>query len=501
MQRNRFRIAWIILALLFASLPLRAAAELRPTSPGKEEPPVPPLAMQVGPLYVRELLREPAYTVREPGGVAWDGERYLYVSGDGQFYESADGIDWRQAQIEVPYGTPQPNRVRQLHWAGGQFILLTDLRYYTSTDGRQWQMGQIKHPDFKKEYELQEIIYIDGAYIALALERPNLERLYREAQGGPVIYSYGPNTFFQSTDLVRWTPATTTEMAQSLLGERPLHHLATNGQNALAGGNAGARSTDGGTRWTGWQGGVTDELIWDGTRFLMVLNHGSGQRIQASPDGETWQVLFEGQKHGGLQLDQIGSTGRDLLLMGRDSSNTPGTHFLYSTDGANWEWVALTDTQLTVTKILSTPHAYIAMAKAGQVQRFLLISPYPEKEVSPALAQAVAEAEARGLIPTTLQRFYQGPLTQGDLEALAARLYTRLTGNELAAPTAPRNPNQAASRPEVVLRLEGVLTAAKAVLTAEQRTVLYRYLDAETNEVTREQGYALFGAAFAQAQR
>lgn len=300
-------------------------------------------------LYAEKVLEvEDRVSNHKRGGLAYNGDFYLYFDPYGQLYKSADGLKWEMQEAYTIQNGEQYDGtggyVRKMIFDGNRFIVLYDLGFAVSQDGLYWERHEIPFPnDASKEYDFQDLIFSGGIYYFLAQDRD------KDVDG---FYFPGPNHILISTDLLTFKPAQMKNIEKSIAGERPLDSLVTNGTTFLATGNTSAKSK-GGQVWTGenvnFLAGYNG--IWDGKRFLFAYM----DRIFSTQDGSKTTDVFSfkeakwnektKQYSAGLplRLNVIGFNGTEYLAAGShfdwmsENRKTEETVLIYSKDGKTWE--------------------------------------------------------------------------------------------------------------------------------------------------------------------
>ncbi|MBO9600561.1 MAG: S-layer homology domain-containing protein [Cohnella sp.] len=352
------------------------------------------------------------------GGLATNGEIYLYVDYYGVLYSSEDGFHWKSVRMTGPSYDYFTDIGRGLIWDGQQFVLLLGNRLLASKDGIDWQNRTPKHPNKSKEYMFEDIVYANGQYVILAQDRDkNVEGFYMR----------GDNTIFVGPKLTELKKASKRDFVMSIGGERPLDHVTWNGKMYLAGGNGNAYSYDGKTWYGGGAGFYEYNIAWDGSKFWMADRESI---YSADAKGKTSKRVYQLTKSGknNLGLTNINFNGRGYLATGRSDK---GTHIVYSKDGKKWSEVQIGKESSDIHSILPTPYGFLL---AGD--RIWYVSDAKMNSPSAWAAPELAKAESYKLVPEALNGFYQSILTRQDFGMLTVKLYEALTGRWAEAPAA-----------------------------------------------------------------
>ncbi|MDN4071407.1 hypothetical protein QYF50_26305 [Paenibacillus vini] len=300
-------------------------------------------------LYKEKVLEvDDRVSNHKRGGLAFNGNFYLYFDPYGELYKSVDGLKWDfQEAYTIIKGVQYDGtggNVRKLIFDGARFIVLYDTYFAVSQDGLHWERSEIPFPNNnKKEYTFEDVIYSGGNYYFLAQDRD------KNVDG---FYFPGPNHILISGDLQSFKPAQFKKIENSIAGERPLDSLVTNGKVFLATGNTSAVSKDGKV-WTGDKANLLGGYngVWDGKQFLFAHMN----MIFSTQDGSKTTNVFTfkeaqwspktKQYSGGLplRLDVIGYNGKEYLAggshfdwMSKGRANED-TVLIYSKDGKTWE--------------------------------------------------------------------------------------------------------------------------------------------------------------------
>ncbi|GGH40724.1 hypothetical protein [Paenibacillus segetis] len=321
-------------------------------------------------LYTEQLLKvTDRVSNSKQGDIAYNGQFYLFFDYGGNLYKSFDGLKW---EAQEPYSMIDGVQydganglVRKLIFDGGQFVVLYNLGFATSQDGKIWERHVIPYTA-KKEYEFQDLLFVNGTYYFLAQERD------KNVNG---LYFPGPNHILISSDLKSFQKAQFKNLEESLAGERPLDSLVTNGKIFLATGNTSAVSKDG-KLWTGknanFLGGYNG--IWDGNRFLYAYQNSIFSTLDGSDTKElfsfksaNWNPKTKQYSVDGLQLylNVIGFNGKEYLAAGNHydwaikERAQKETILIYSADGKKWEKITIPQGGTDFTGIVPTSFGFL----------------------------------------------------------------------------------------------------------------------------------------------
>lgn len=348
------------------------------------------------------------------GGLASNGEFYLYADYKGVLYSSEDGFHWKSVKLTGSSYNYFTDIARGLIWDGQQFVLLLDNRILSSKDGIDWQNRTPAHPNKSKEYTFEDIVYANGQYVILAQDRD------RDVEG---LYVKGENTIFVGNKLTGLKKAAKRNFIVSMTGERPLDHVTWNGKMYLAGGNGNAYSYDGKTWYGGGVGFYEYNILWDGSRFWMA----DRDRIfSVNAKGMTSTRAYQLPKGSQLGLTSISFNGRGYLATGKSGN---GTKVVYSKDGAKWSQIQIGKETSDIHSILPTPYGYLL---AGD--RIWYVSDTKMNSPSAWAAPELKRAESFELVPNAVNGFYQSNISRQDFSMLTVKLYEALTGRWAEAP-------------------------------------------------------------------
>ncbi|WP_158629987.1 S-layer homology domain-containing protein [Cohnella sp. AR92] len=401
------------------------------------------------------------------GGLASNGEIYLYVSYYGVLYSSEDGFNWKSVRMTGPSYKYFTDIARGLIWDGQQFVLLLGNRVLSSKDGIDWQNLTPAHPNPSKEYMFEDIVYANGQYVILAQDRN------KNVSG---FYVRGDNTIFVGSKLTELKKATKRNFVMSMNGERPLDHVTWNGKMYLAGGNGNAYSYDGKTWYGGGAGFYEYNLAWDGSRFWRA----DRDRIDSiDAKGMTSKSAYQlpTSSQSSLGLTSIGFNGRSYLATGKSKN---GTNIVYSKDGAKWSQIQIGKETSDIHSILPTPYGFLL---AGD--RIWYVSDAKMNSPSAWAAPELQKARSLELVPNALNGFYQSTVTRQDFSMLTVKLYEALSGRWAEFPA--KNPFTdtvnsyvlKASKLGLVKGQEGTkFKPASAMTRQDMAWVLYRTLQA-----------------------
>lgn len=350
------------------------------------------------------------------GGLASNGEFYLYVSYYGVLYSSEDGFEWKSVRMTGPSYNYFTDIARGLIWDGQQFVLLLGNRVLSSKDGIDWQNRTPAHPNKSKEYMFEDIVYANGQYVILAQDRD------KDVEG---FYTRGENTIFVGNKLTELKKAAKRNFTQSMGGERPLDHVTWNGKMYLAGGNGNAYSYDGKTWYGGGAGFYEYNIAWDGSRFWQAYRDGIYSIDAKGMTSKRAYQLSKGSQKS-LGLTNIGFNGRGYLATGNSGK---GTHIVYSKDGAKWSEIQIGKEDSDIHSILPTPYGFLL---AGN--RIWYVSDAKMNSPSAWAAPELKKAESLELVPNGVNGFYQSNVTRQDFSMLTVKLYEALTGRWAEAP-------------------------------------------------------------------
>lgn len=349
------------------------------------------------------------------GGLASNGEFYLYIDYHARLYKSEDGLHWRRITVNEASYDYFYAIARQLIWDGKQFVLLLDNQLLSSEDGIDWKNHTPVHPNPSKEYLFRDVIYANGQYIILAQDRD------RNAQ----IYFPGPNTIFVGESLSELQRASKQDFSKSIAGELPLDHVVWAGNRYLAGGDGSANSDDGKV-WRDGGLGYGYNAVWDGT---LVWEAYRNKIVAYDPVTYEDRIAYEVPEGGeNITFTTIGHNGRSYIAAGYRDRSLPGIA-LYSKDGAKWQTLFLGDESDDIHTIFPTPHGYLL---AGN--RIWYVSETAIDRPSQWAASELEKAKANKLVTSAVDRFYQSDISRQDFSILAVNLYEVLTGRRAEAP-------------------------------------------------------------------
>ena len=341
------------------------------------------------------------------GGLASNGDFYLYASSSARLYRSEDGVHWNRIRNN---NSGYQGRVIQLIWDGKQFVLLQHTRVLSSPDGVEWSDHTPVHPNRSKEYIFNDIIHNNGQYVILAQDRD------REFS---TFYLEGDNTIFVGNSLSELSRAETRNFARSLIGERSLEYLTSNGSVYVAGGDTSAYSYDGKV----WHGGgalyTGYNVIWDGKRFV----HANSRAVMAvDATGTNVQEVYEFPRgtDNRQKITTIAHNGQSYIAAGYTGASS--TTIAYSKDGVKWEAVKIGDRKSDIHHILPTPYGYVL---AGDVIWY--VSEMAMDSPSNWAAEGVEQAKAYNILTNETTGFYQGSISRKDFSGLAVKLYEAWT--------------------------------------------------------------------------
>lgn len=354
------------------------------------------------------------------GGLASNGEIYLYADYYGILHSSEDGFHWKNVVMTGPSYDHFFDIARGLIWDGQQFILLLGNRILSSKDGIDWQNRTPAHPNKSKEYMFEDIVYANGQYVILAQDRD------KDVEG---FYVRGDNTIFVGNKLTELKKAKKRDFVMSINGERPLDHVTWNGKMYLAGGNGGAYSYDGKTWYGGGAGFYEYNIAWDGKRFWKA-DRESIYSVDAK--GMTSKRAYQLPKgnQNNLSLTNIGFNGRSYIATGKSSN---GTNIVYSQDGAKWSHIQIGKETTDIHSILPTPYGFLL---AGD--RIWYVSDTKMNSPSTWAAPEVERAESFELVPNAVNGFYQSNTSRQDFSMLTVKLHEALSGRWAETPA--KNP-------------------------------------------------------------
>jgi alpha-tubulin suppressor-like RCC1 family protein len=285
-------------------------------------------------LCVEELNTSGKHT-RFKGGLAYNGEFYLYIEGyRGDVYKSEDGIKWEQLNTYV-------GLVYDLIWDGKQFVAVTYLGIEVSNDGVNWEQKKIPDIDENTEFSISAMAYTGELYAISGSKKPKGAQMY-----------FGDAAYYYSYDLNTFYLAEAKHLMQTIGGhKRPTDRLIWNGEMILGLGNGIALSKDG-KIWSGevskqveaWMWGK-EGTLWDGRQFI-------DPTTKTSTNGVDWT-------HKGAEIkgEIIGFNGKEYMIV--DDSSEEELTYYYSEDGVNWIEKSLSLKNTFINAMLGTDDGFI----------------------------------------------------------------------------------------------------------------------------------------------
>lgn len=268
------------------------------------------------------------------GGIAYNGEYYLYISGyHGEVYRSYNQIDWEKI-------SRTNSEVVEVLWDGKQFVIATDEGIATSTDGMDW--NHVKIPDINdtQYFSPYDMVYTGNVYVLAGSTAP--------IEGG---WHFTDAVYYYSHDLKTFHRSQTKNLLKVVGGQyRTTEDLVWNGKTILGIGNGIAESKDGKV----WDGSISDQMeifswghgaIWDGSKYV-------DPKGKLSKDGITWTKSVKG-----IDGNVIGFNGREYIIAG-DTANNVFTYY-YSKDAKTWERRTVTFKDTIITAIYGTDNGFI----------------------------------------------------------------------------------------------------------------------------------------------
>jgi len=269
-------------------------------------------------------------------GVAWSGSAYVVVAASAAL-RSTDGIDWFPQTVPGGlYGHVAWSSALSLFVAVGANGLIS-----TSPDGTIWterKRGQF--PD------LTDIVWDGAKFVAVGSggeivvssngtqwntvsTGSDLENV--TWTGSKFVAVGGFGKVWSSTDGISWTCEVTGNNSLDFLRD-----VASSPGGYMVGGQTYFHSSADGVNWTRTSlGGFLDGVIWSGTQFVGVGNHGlSTSTIVTSPDGinitlrtepankDLFDLVWTGAQHVAVGADGTVITSPDAITW---TSRTSGT--------------------------------------------------------------------------------------------------------------------------------------------------------------------------------
>ena len=284
--------------------------------------------------------------------IAWNGEMFVAVGGQGTFARSSDGDHWESFSPTYEW-----LRLTKVVWGGGRFVALGGATILTSDDGNRWEhsttlnlnMGDWNGVAWGND---RFVVVGDGGDIAHSRDGRRWQRVRRATRaslggvawgGGGFVAVGSDGSVVYSEDGEHWETADTGAAG-------PLHAVAHSGARFVAVGRGAILRSSDGRRWNAADGGLLpperlEDVVWNGRRFVAV-----GHSIRYSTDGERWQTATVQFGEHALEAApfEIGPEG-DWWFGGhhylhgvawngdRFVAVGSGGVILISSDGAHWE--------------------------------------------------------------------------------------------------------------------------------------------------------------------
>ena len=271
-------------------------------------------------------------TLPSPNGIAWNGTRFIAVSGSifgGIIDHSLDGQVWtRVRDIGIS------ETLRGVAWSGTRFVAVGDV-------------GAIVHS-------------ADGQAWTAAADSDTLSDLYGVAWSGTRFVAVGDvGAIVHSADGQAWTAAVDSDTLSDLYG------VAWSGTRFVAVGENGTivHSADGET-WTAATIPANDYrgVAWNGTRFVAV---GEGGAIVHSLDGQVWTAADSGTSK---RLESVVSSRKGFVAVGGDRWRIVGVGVIVrSLDGQVWTKVRDIGTSEQLGGVAWNGSLFVAVGKDGAI--------------------------------------------------------------------------------------------------------------------------------------
>ena len=390
-----------------------------------------PVTMYADVLSISQVanVKQPARMDGEGrGGIAYNGEFYLYISPDklnATTYKSTNGVTWTRlnAYIRHEHGGSSFGNVTKLIWDGKQFVATCSDGIITSVDGVDWIM---RTPDLWKDdrFKGSDIVFTGKGYAITGYLGPKMGGLYMPSP-----------MFLYSEDLENYTIAKTTSFTQNGFDvERPFDYLLYANNKIIALGVQTIASSLDGKQWTGYtsRSSITSDFvepsghtIWDGEKYITVTDVG----IYYSKDAKVWTPAFriESPSAENIYLKCIAYNGTDYIASGESYSNS--LIYYHSKDGKKWSKKVVHGTKANITTIYPTESGFLA----GGSGLYKITTRHTGK-LSSWSQSAVDEAISKKIYSYNVAPYYQGAAERIEIAKLITNAYEYVKQVEITYP-------------------------------------------------------------------
>lgn len=375
---------------------------------------------QIANVTPQPLISNPAR-----GGLAYNGEFYLYLSPDRLntiAYKSTDGMTWTKKNAFINYtnhGSSVGN-VTRLIWDGKQFVATCRAGIITSIDGFNWTE---KTPDLWKndKFNGSDIIFTGRSYAITGYLTPKM--------GGITFIS---PTFLYSEDLENYTIAKTANLTRDAFGtERSFDDLLYANNKLFALGSQTIASSSDGKEWTGYvcrSSVISDPVepsgntIWDGEKYITATSAG----IYYSKDTKVWTpaCIIKSPASEKIYLRCIAYNGTDYIASGESYDNS--LIYYYSKDGKKWDKKVHSGTKANITTLYPTNAGFLA----GGSSLYNIVT-RKTGTLSSWSQNTVKEAISKEIYDYNIAPYYQGAAKRVDVAQLIANAYEYVKQTEI----------------------------------------------------------------------
>lgn len=295
--------------------------------------------------------------------VAYDGKKYIAVTGEGKILKSDTGVRWTEINLWPDTDQNQTaDSFRSVAWNGKAFVVV-GLKGMTlmSQDGENWAISKIEEGYYKPS--LQNVIWDGNRFVAVVGH-------YEVSQYGIVCEAEGvTGAIYSSVDGTNWTKA-------SVSSEKGLIAVASNSSIRVAVGAGGTIFTSGdGVEWVQRKSPTTKNLFnvsFDGKGFIAT----GSNAVLYSRNGIDWEDRTTGVN--GVLNSIIWDGKRFVGIVGNpnDSSDAASRNarIAFSNNGINWKTEKLPDAMKPIDPIIWDGKKYVASYVNSDARSFLATS-------------------------------------------------------------------------------------------------------------------------------